>query len=375
MPIAWATGADVHVKELDATYLHCLHKIRSVMARWYPDLPFSTGIEVGNVVRNHYSNKEFGLLFSGGLDSTVTYYRHKDKNPKLIMIWGADIRLDRERFWEKIKKRYEIFADKENVGIYFIKANMRQFMNEKLLNLKFGKYLADFSWWSGIHHGIGLLGLCAPLSVSRNMGTIFIASSHTKEFLNYPWGSHPLIDNNVSWADMTVFHDGYELNRQEKIQCMKHHLTKCNTNYPFVRVCWSQSDILNCGECEKCSRTIAGLVLENIDPSKCGFKINNDFFIRLKKNFLGNIYDLSLDRVLFWKDIQNAISKPLHHNLYDSKDFFNWFKDFEILPVQKKDLIPIRDHVLKSFYIMPHCVQKAILQLPFSNLLKSYLLK
>ena len=374
IPIAWAIGADIHVKELDETYLNCLHKIKSVMMRWYPDLSFSTNIEAEDVVQNRFFNKEHGLLFSGGLDSTVSYIRHITKNPKLIMVWGADIRLDRERFWRKIRNQYKIFADNENVKINFVKANMRQFMNENLLNLDFGNFLTDFSWWGAIHHGLGLVGLCAPLSVTEHLGTIFIASSHTKELINYPWGSHPLIDNNISWADVKVIHDGYDLTRQEKIQCLKNYITSYN-RYPFLRVCWSQSKILNCGNCEKCSRTILGLILENIDPNKCGFDINSNFFENLKQIFVKNSYDLSLDRVLFFKDIQKSIPEKMDHNLYDCREFFKWFKNFEISEVQKKDLIPIRDHLLKLFYSMPEFMQKAILQLPYKDLIKHYLLK
>jgi len=378
VPIAWATGADIHVKELDKTYLNCLNKIKSVMVRWYPNLPFSTSIEVDDIVENSFVNKGYGLLFSGGLDSTVSYIRHKEKKPNLIMVWGADIRLDREKFWRKIKNQYEDFADKENVAIHFVKTNMRQFMNEALLNMKFGKYLTDFSWWGAIHHGIGLLGLCAPISVTEHIGTIFIASSHTQELLKYPraypWGSHPLIDNNISWADVGVVHDGYDLTRQDKIRCLKSYITNYN-RYPFVRVCWSQSRMFNCGECEKCSRTIIGLVLENVDPNKCGFNISSDFFEFLKQTFVKRRFDLSRDRVLFWKDIQRSIPKQMGHNLYDCKEFFRWFKDFEISEVQKRDTISIRGHLIHLFYQLPESMQRALLRLPHKNLVKAYLLR
>lgn len=374
IPIAWAIGADIHVKELDKTYLNCLSKIKSVMVRWYPNLPFSTNIEVDDIVANSFVGEGYGLLFSGGLDSIASYIRNKEKKPNLIMVWGADIRLDRERFWGRIKKQYEGFADKENVKIHFVKTNMRQFMNEVLLNLKFGRYLTDFSWWGAIHHGIGLLGLCAPISVPEHIGTFFIASSHTKELLKYPWGSHPLIDNNISWAGVKVVHDGYDLARQDKIRCLKSYIRNYNS-YPCVRVCWSQSDVFNCGECEKCSRTIIGLVLENIDPNKCGFNIRSDFFDSLKKKFVKRRFDLSLDRVLFWKDIKRHVPKQMSHNLYDCKEFFRWFKDFEISEVQKRDIIAIRDHLIYFFYQLPENMQRAMLKLPHKDFVKTHLLR
>lgn len=147
--VAWATGADIYVKCLDKTYLESLNKIKSVMKKWYPKLSFSTDICVENIVSNKFSNQGYGLLFSGGIDSTASYIRRKKQKPNLIMVWGADIFLTEEKFWRKVKNKYKDFAQQENVEINFIKTNMRQFINEGLLCIEFGRYLTDFSWWGG----------------------------------------------------------------------------------------------------------------------------------------------------------------------------------------------------------------------------------
>jgi len=339
IPVAWAVGADIYVEELDKTYLESLGKVQQVMKDWYPNLPFSTNIHVDKVVPNSFSNNRYGLLFSGGLDSTASYIRHKSKKLDLIMVCGVDIPLDEEKLWRKAKDKYEDFANQENVEISFIKTNARQCTNERLLREEFGRYLTDSTWWGGFHHGIFYLGLCAPLSV-KHVGTILIAASYTREF-QYPWGSHPLVDNRISWADVRVLHDAYEVSRQEKIRHVLNNCVRNSRHYPHLWVCTIDRPRsfrgFNCGKCEKCSRTITGLVLENIDPNKCGFNIDNKFFDFLKQNL--SRFIRGEDQVFMWKDIQRHIPKVINHNLHDSKEFFEWFKNFDVSVSMRKRYI------------------------------------
>jgi hypothetical protein len=356
LPIAWATGSNIYVKELDKGYLESVNKIKAVMKRWYPELSFSANIDVEKIVSNSFGNKGHGLLFGGGIDSTASYIRNKSKKPNLIIVWGADIPLDREEFWRKVKKKYRDFANHENVNIAFIKTNMRQFLNEKLLTLRFGRYLSDHSWWGGLHHGIGLLGLCAPVSVTRHLGTILIAASHTQRLIEYPWGSHPLVDNKISWADVKVIHDSYDLTRQEKI----HHIIKpyieSSDSSPLLRVCWSQFQDFNCNECEKCSRTIAGLLVEGIDPNKCGFKIDSKVLGNIKQNLVEKKFILSPGKVFLWKNIQEHIpEKMANHSLYGCKEFFEWIKDYDFSENLR------REHfLLRVYHKIPENILKVI---------------
>lgn len=331
--LAWAVGADVYVKELDRTYLESLNKIKSVMTGWYPTFSFPTDIHVEEIVSNKFSNERYGLLFSGGVDSHTSYIRNKSKKPILIMVWGADIPLVEEEFWRKITSKYEKFAKDEKLDITFIKTNMRQFINESSLVREFGCYLPDSSWWGGVSHGMQLLGLCAPITQVKHIGTLLIAASCSPEHLRrqLPWGSHPLIDNEVSWANVKVMHDAWKLSRQEKIRYVLRNYINDYGRYPVLRVCYSQFRDLNCGKCEKCLRTITGLVLENVDPNKCGFNIDTDVFDFVKQYFTGGRAHLYFDaRRGMWKDIQTHIPEKLSHNLYDSGIFFEWLRDFNI---------------------------------------------
>ena len=328
--LGWVTGADIFVKELDETYLKSLDMIKAVMKEMYPRFPFSSKIHVDRVVSNKFSGEKSALLFSGGVDSTTSYIKHKNEKPDLFVIGGADVPLSMEKLWNNLQKETRMFADREDIEVNYIETNIQGFINGPLLGLEYGKHLTNFGWWGAIQHGMGLLGLCAPLTVVKNIKSVYIASSQTVHFKK-PWGSDPSIDSNVSWADVNVVHDGFELNTQEKIRYVLREYIEKTGYYPRLRVCYkNKTDDFNCGECEKCSRRIVGLSVEGVDPNKCGFNVNDKTFNLIRKKLMENKFSLLEATVYQWKTIQKHIPEMVDHNLYESKEFFEWLKDFEI---------------------------------------------
>ncbi|MHA1664238.1 MAG: hypothetical protein ACTSVW_00170 [Candidatus Njordarchaeales archaeon] len=321
--VAWASGADIYVEELDRSYFKSLNAIKFTFKRWYPKFPFSTRIHIKKMVSNEFSHRKLALLFSGGVDSLTSYIWHKREKPNLIMIWGTDVPINQEKFWKNVKNEYETFAKREGVEINFVQTNLRRFINERPLNVEFGRFLVG-GWWGGFQHGISSLSIYAPLTVVKKIGTLLIASTHSPQY-KYPWGSHWLIDNKVRWANTRVIHDSYKLTRHEKIKnILKSYLKEGKVR---LRVCYSQFQKLNCGRCEKCCRTITSPVLENIDPNKCGFNIGPEFFAFLKEQLIKNPdkFFHSPNEVFMWKDIQHHVPRVLNHNLLNCRWFFDWF--------------------------------------------------
>lgn len=352
--LAWATGADVYVQELDKIFLKSLDQVKTIMKEIYPELPFSTTIYVDKVVSNSFSNQGSMLLFSGGIDSTTSYIRHRNEKPNLVTVWDPSLNPSpaEERFWQKVKREEKKFAEREAVKINFIESNIRSFLNTDLLGLEYGRYLTNRGWFGSFQHGPGLIGLCAPLTAVENIRTLFIASTHTQNF-KHSWGSHPSIESNISWANVKVFHDGYELSRQEKIRYVIKDYIRETGNYPLIRVCGpSKTDNFNCNKCEKCFRTITGLVLEEIDPNKCGFNVDSRTFRFIKQNLVNRKFVFGKDEVFMWKDIQKHVPDTINHNLYESNEFFRWFKDFDISE---------KEPLLWQFYFnLPKSVQNVL---------------
>ena len=332
VPAAWAIGADISVPNLDSIFCQSLDKIKLIMKKWYPQLSFSTNISVEKMTNNVYPAQSEGMLFSGGLDSSATYVSNRPNIKHLMMVWGADIPLAEKECWANVKSRYLQFAKVNHVKLHVIKTNLRESLNESKLSNEFGKYLPDQSWWGGIQHSILLLSLCAPITVTENIGALLIASSVNPTYLKSGllWGSLPTIDNNVSWGNTQVFHDASNLSRQEKIKNVLKEDIQVNGHYPLLRVCWEQFRDFNCCQCDKCMRTITGLVLENIDPNKCGFRIDENFFTSLKNYFVEGGLDFFSGDIGYWKDIQRNIPQQISHNVYNSREFFEWFRNFDI---------------------------------------------
>ena len=329
--VAWAVGADIYIKELDKTYLNSLSKIKLVFEKWYPQFSFSTNIYAENFVSNQFNGERYGLLFSGGVDSLTSFIRHRDKHPDLFTIWGAaDIPVNETIFWEKVRNRINLFSNREGVNVHFIKTNMMQLLNHSLLAREYKLK----GWWGPVYHGLMLLSLCAPLTTKR-IGTILIAATHTGDFKK-PWGSDPLIDNNVSWADVRCVHDGYELSRQEKIR----YIIKHPKYLPYLRVCYPQHSNYNCGRCEKCLQAITSLTLEGIDPKNCNFNIDVDekMFQYIKDCLVkGKLY-MGDSEIFMWRDIQKHIPEQYNNDMPGSKEFFMWFKGFDLSKYQMNKL-------------------------------------
>ncbi|MCK5644336.1 MAG: hypothetical protein KAJ19_26290, partial [Gammaproteobacteria bacterium] len=124
--LAWATGSDIQIEELDKTFLDSLEGVKSVFRDWYPSLPLSTRIRTKRVVENRFSGERCGLLFSGGLDSTASYIRHRHKQPTLITILGGNIPPEEREIWSITKNKTTEFAAQEGIDICFVETNLPQ---------------------------------------------------------------------------------------------------------------------------------------------------------------------------------------------------------------------------------------------------------
>jgi hypothetical protein len=98
---------------------------------------------------------------------------------------------------------------------------------------------------------------------------LLLASSYDAAHLS-PWGSHPLIDGHLSSTALAMAHHNEQYSRQEKVAI----IAEWTEALPSLDVCFEWFDraagARNCGECEKCQRTIAGLLIAGVDPAETG---------------------------------------------------------------------------------------------------------
>ena len=353
LPIAWLTGTDIHVEQLDKKYFEAINTIKKEFNQMFPKGRFTTKIIVDDLVENKTQSQATAMLFSGGLDATYSLIKNINLKPRLIMFNGfLSFHLDPtyKKYGQMLKKTYSDFAKREGFSINFVDANTSYILNKTRIAHDFHRIIRGNNLWLSLQEPLVLLGLPAPLSIGRFNRLLIAASADpTHDYYKHPEASQPLIDEKFAWADLRVSHDGF-IHRFEKLSLIKEYLedheyeiTVCNDPPP---------DRLNCSACEKCFRTIAPMVLNGMDPNNCGFVVNSSTFKKMRyliENKKVNILEL----VRHWIKLKTLIPREFDTTLYGSRDFFVWLKNLNIDSVQRKR--NLQKHV---FYLLPYFLAK-----------------
>ncbi|WP_378188009.1 hypothetical protein ACE939_06240 [Aquimarina sp. W85] len=278
MPISWFVGFDVYIDEIDETFYNSLKILKQQFQKFHPTVDIKGELHVNTIVPNFINGDNTSLLFSGGLDSYESLTRNYDKNPYLISIHGADVEIKDTKRWKEFKK----FNAEEKLldlsKLFYVESNLREFYTYKV------DLLADLGWWGAVQHGMALLGVLPPLSYKYGITNINIAASATHE-VTYSWGSSPVIDENMRWANTKITHDGYHLRRTDKVDNVVKFIQKSSYDIK-LRVCYAEARTgYNCNTCHKCQRTILSLILTGADPKLYGFNVPNNFYNLIFKNF------------------------------------------------------------------------------------------
>ena len=115
-----------------------------------------------------------------------------------------------------------------------------------------------------------------------------------------------------------------------------------NSIYP-LRVC-SFND-KNCCKCEKCFRTILGLIAEGIDKEGLklfGFYIEKDLKVHFEEIMKNSIQFWGVERELLvhWPNIKKRIFE--NEDNISEKEFIDWFLNYDFLRERKKAIFKYR---------------------------------
>lgn len=282
-PIAWILGATLYVDELDSDFYESLSLIKAGYQKMYPMLRFEGSIKATKLVEN--SNKDGNNekkaieLFSGGVDGLNTLVRNHDVIERFVTVWGADIPCTNDKSWENAYSGILKQAKAFGLDSSFIKTDMRVFINErKLTRLMSDGGFNGHGWWHDLQHSIALLGLSSIVAYLYGCKIMYIAASYSVDDKKYhQCASDPSIDNLFKCAGISVSHDGYEENRQTRIQNIVDFANLNKMKIP-IRACYASHIGVNCCNCEKCGRTILGILAAGGDPSEFGFDYSEKQF-------------------------------------------------------------------------------------------------
>ena len=305
LPIAWLCDARIYLEEIDEDFYNSIKTFKQGYIDMYPKLDFLGSIEANQIKEYSIITSDKSLaFFSGGVDAFYTLLSHINEKPAIATMWGADIKLDDAIGWRKVINHTNETAEIYNLDAKWMKSNFRTFIKEgPLTQLVVEK--ANDGWWHGFQHGIGLIGHAAPLMYQNNISKLYIAASFTiHEKGKVTCASDPTIDNYVKFCGCTVKHDGYEASRQDKIEFICRFSRESKKQIP-LRVCWESSGGSNCCKCEKCYRTLFGILAEKEDPRNYGFDYTDQEFKRINSD----LKNIIIVRISNWNYIQQKLRK------------------------------------------------------------------
>ena len=360
IPLTWITNSKLIVTEIDFTFFNCIEKIKMAYRNMFPNVEFRGEFFSGNTTLNSYvPDKEAAQLFSGGLDALATYIRNKEKSPMLITEYGwHNENVAESRVWEEDKKNVLRFAEDHGLDNILIHSNYGTFLNANKIDRDYSRKLGD-SWWHGLHHSLAIISAAIPIAVKLKIECIYIASSYFEGY-KAKCASDPTIDNEIKYASGRVFHDGYDINRQEKVKLMVDYYSTSMTE-ANLRVCFLEEE--NCCNCEKCMRTIIGIIAEGEDPNNFGFKCPEDLSFHTKQFLQENVKYFTPARIMQWNLSKNRMKENVKKIKQD--ELLKWFLEYDFALERKKSLIVYR--ITKFFPIVERRFKQKINQILTQN--------
>jgi hypothetical protein len=244
-------------EEICPELLEGMDAVMRLFRRWYYS-PEKKLLEIDVVpmppVKSPKPVERSGFFFSGGVDSLATFCANRlnypADHPRFIkdgfVVFGLE--QDDPELFEHVLTSIKKFDGKNDLTIIPVYTNV-------YLNFRQEDASVHFSFWE---HQFGGAALAAVAHCfAQRVSAVSIAS--TWDTLK-PWGSHPIIDHNFSSSDMRIIHDGVSLTRLDKVKLVAgwdmalQNLRVCNRFQQYSK------EMLNCGECEKCVRTMLGLL-------------------------------------------------------------------------------------------------------------------
>lgn len=217
-------------------------RVQALYVRWFPRL---RPIRVEAPLRTS-GRRPAGVLslFSGGVDSFYSALQTRDRLTHLLFVHGFDIPLAASKLRVQVAGPLRSAAAELGVPLLEMETNAREFTDS---------YLPwDFA------HGAAITA--AGMVLAGTVGEVMIPSSGESLTSRYrtrlPWGSHPELDPLWTTTEQQFVHHAADTGRQGKMRL----LAASDTAMRYLRVCWlNPGGTYNCGRCEKCLRTMAGL--------------------------------------------------------------------------------------------------------------------
>jgi hypothetical protein len=312
LTVGYALGVPVAAHRVDSVYAEAAVELAGVFGGMYPSFrhrgfalhaehaePRRTGTDGGAL-----------LLFSGGVDSTSSLLAHQCDVRDLFVVWGADVPLGDTALWDQLSARLTSSPLTRDRDLLVARSNLHEVVDGLRLTRKFRSELHGANWWGAVQHGLALSSLAIPAAACRGRDVVYVAATDTVA-TGTPWGSGPHVDGRVRWAGGRVSHDQYDLTRQDKLARIIGPYVADGGRLALA-VCYQVgrgAGGVNCGRCEKCLRTISGLLAAGVPPERCGLPVDAAVLDRAPSALAATPIDSG--NIAYWHDIQAAVPADL----------------------------------------------------------------
>ena len=239
--VAMRRGEPLRVADpISPRLLEAVDEIQAILSAWdrryraveviaEPGEPAGAAREVGTA-----------SFFTGGVDSWYTALRHRDALDALVYVHGFDVRLADATRRERVSAWLREGAEALGIPLVEVATNLRDITR-------------PICGWH-LYHGAALASVA--LLLGGRFDRVLLPATHTYRDL-MPLGSHPLLDPLWSTEPVELVHEG-AANRVDKLAVV----AEFEPALASLRACWQEDAVdHNCGRCEKCLRTMAGLRL------------------------------------------------------------------------------------------------------------------
>ena len=233
-----------------------LETVMAIMRLWSAGRlkPLNIEASVRSLVNGGHQKPHAAMVLSGGIDSLATLRLNRRHYPEShpgaikdgFIIHGFDIggvvkRGMKYPVFDRARQALTAVAKDAGISLIPVYTNIRHLCDDRSLWLDyfFGAVLA------AVGHAF-----------SNRINLLYLASSFDLPNL-VPCGSHPLLDPEFSSYHLRIRHSHAGLSRMDKLRIV----SEWEAAFQHFRVCLANvPDRLNCGKCEKCVRTMLGLV-------------------------------------------------------------------------------------------------------------------
>lgn len=334
IPIVWVSEQKYTIPEMDYDYWHALKKIKKIFKIFYPELSWNGELIPERLIKNqlptNINPNQTALLFSGGLDSTASSFELGDKKQLLITLHGYDVPFKAKDMWQNVIQQTKHFGktyghDTTEIIFNFF-AVLKHGKLSKVLTPRIRHWLA----WTT--EGLCHTGVAAPLLYAKGYSQLYMAASFTPEYM-LPYGTHPLIDNNIKFGGIQIHHH-LMIERCQKLRLIHKIAKKNKLPLPALRVCWGKSkEGFNCQKCSKCVRTMNEIVIEGFMPCDFGFNITLNKLKERTKWFIQKKAPMHYDDIWEWENCQRRIKErfaadePIKAEI---KEYLKWYLELDL---------------------------------------------